>query len=514
MSIKISIGWAFVSLLLLFSCGKIKKIPDDTVVVLVEAEIGEIDPRFAVSAYGVKISRLIFSSLISFDSKNSSPVNDIAERVERTDGRTWAIYLKKNYRFADGVEITSETIEKTINLYRKKTGKISPYGQKWDDVARIKKIGKYVLEIILKKPRPSFVTDLDLPVLPVHDINKGLGKTSMYGSGPFYLESKKTNQVVLIRNPYYYNGVPRVKKIIIKSILEENVRALMMISGYADISQNNISPLIIKGLKEKSVNITYSPGITMTYIGYQLSNKYLSNSRVRKALSMAIDRKGLIKNRFNEHAKIADSVMPPHNSVHCSGNIIDYDPEKAAQILDSEGFKKNSGGWRFEIEYKTSSNPFRLAIAKVIARQWAKIGVKVRLRSLEWGVFYHDVRARQFDVITLQLPEIISPFIMKEFFHSKNIPENASSPGYNRWGFSNSEFDQISESAFNSTSEEKRLKFFCSMQNIIRDQLPVFPLWYEDNTAVTSKRIKNYTLYPNARFSSLSRVEFSEKRLK
>ncbi|MBU1219846.1 ABC transporter substrate-binding protein [Myxococcota bacterium] len=496
-------------ILLEISCSLRKGPPKDTAVILVEAEIGEIDPRYAVSAYGVKLSRLIFSSMISYDNEKLDITYELLKSVKSLSDTKWELVLRKGRFFADGSEVTAGDIAGTIELYRSKIGRASPYGHRWKDVEDISVEGKYRVIISLEKVRPTFIQDLDMPILPVKAIKSGnWSENSLFGAGRWKIKSRSRTSIILERNPWYSENAGKIKYLEFRSILEENIRALLMESGYADLSQNNISQLVSSRLK--NVIVSNSPGLTLTYIGFNTDTPYLKDVKVRRALAMAVDRNGLIQSRFRNAAIKASSVLPPSHPYSCETGVEPtFNPQKASQILEEAGYTKDSQGVRFTLEYKTSSNPFRLSIVRAIAMQWAAIGVHTRIRSLEWGVFYADVRARRFEVLSLQLPEIMSPDILGEFFHSSKIPSQDNPGGFNRWGLRSTEFDKNYNLSSMTMDSVLRKNYFCKMQKIIQEQLPVFPIWFEHNSAVKSKRLRKYRMIPNARFTGLNQLDFN-----
>ncbi|MFB6350427.1 MAG: ABC transporter substrate-binding protein, partial [Bradymonadaceae bacterium] len=111
-----------------------------------------------------------------------------------------------------------------------------------------------------------------------------------------------------------------------------------------------------------------------------------------------------------------------------------YEPERAKKLLDEAGYPNPDGGDtpRFRLEFKVSAQKFRKSIAQLIGRHLGRVGIDVRVRSYEWGTFFHDVKSGNFELTSLQWVSV-RPSMYRWIFHSKNIPSpEKRSAGGNR----------------------------------------------------------------------------------
>ncbi len=486
----------FVLLFLVGAC-RSHSLPADTVVILMEAPIGDIHPASAVTAHGLKISRLLHEPLVSLDSMDGTVRLELLEHLEQVDSLTAILHLKQEVRFSDGTLLTSRDV--AFTLQNLKSGG-SPFAGKWQDLVKVEPLDSHRVLLQFSRPRPTLLTDLDIGIMKAGHTGK-----IPVGAGSHVLAHRSTDRLELHRNPYYFKGLPPVSRLVFQTVEEENIRALLMSSGHADVAQNNISPILLPALRH--IPFQHGPSWTLTYVGFNAQVPQLADPRVRKALALALDRDRLIRARFHGYARLARSVLPPGHVAHAPGPELPHDPAGAARLLDEAGYPVDPDtGIRFTLEYKTSSNPFRVALAKVIAGYWGKIGVQVRVRSLEWGVFFSDIKKRNFQVMSLQLPEIAVPDILWDFFHSSNIPSAQRPDGVNRWGYANPEVDRWLDETKQIEDLEMRLERFRHVQEKLMQDLPILPLWFEDNLVFLSRRVREYDLLPNARWTSLSRV--------
>jgi len=183
-----------------------------------------------------------------------------------------------------------------------------------------------------------------------------------------------------------------------------------------------------------------------------------------------------------------------------------YDPARARQLLDEAGVRDPDGPGplpRLRLTYKTSSDQFRVALARVIAAQLGAIGIAVDVRAFEFATFFADVKKGSYQIATMQSSDIGEPDTHYTFFHSSRIPSKANPDGGNRWRYVNPRIDQLTEAGRREIDPQKRLAIYSEVQKIIARDLPIVPLWHEDNIVVANRDVTGYRIAPNARLSGL-----------
>ena len=501
-------------LLLVVSCGLKfdRRCDKDYIKVLIEQEVKRIDPRLVITSYEFKISNLVFKGLTRIDPKELLPVEDLAERIEALSPLIYRVCLKRGVKWHDGAEITSRDIKFTFeSLKDQNLG--SPYSRSFSYIKEIEIESRYCVKFILRYRRASFKSDLVFPLVPYHILKKGkffTFKNRVVGSGDFRLLKKERNRIYLKPKEGYRIKIKRryVDTVIFETIRDINSRVMLIKGGGGDISQNNIPPYLWQIFNREDFRIVSSPSVTLTYMGFNLDDRYLKNKKVRYAIAYAIDRESIIKGKFKGKAKVAYSILPSfHWAYNKNIKKFRYDPELAKRLLDQADLPPDSSGVRFTLSYITSTDKFRLSIAKLIAYYLKKVGIKLKIRSYEFGLLISKLNKGEFQLVSLQLPQIIEPNIFKRFFHSSSIPRAPYwIEGANRWRFRNRSVDTLLELGEKETDIEKRKEIYGKIQEIILKELPIFPLWYEDNFAIVSSCI-NYRIDPLAQFN-LSQLLF------
>jgi len=156
-----------------------------------------------------------------------------------------------------------------------------------------------------------------------------------------------------------------------------------------------------------------------------------------------------------------------------------------------------------KIIYKTSSNPFRIRLATVIQQQLAKVGIDVELRTYDWGTFYGDIKAGNFQMYSLAWVGINLPDIFRNVFHSASVPP----AGANRGRYVNREVDELLTRAQTEQDSETQAALYRRIQEILFAQLPYVPLWYEDHVFIARNSMKGYVIHADGNYDGLEFVE-------
>lgn len=399
----------------------------DELVLLVEAQVDGLDPRYTVSGYGVKISRLLAAGLTSLDSTDLRPKMELAREITQPDPVTYVVSLRPDARFCDGSHVTAMDVKATLSSMLDPKSQ-SPYRWVWTRIRKMEVLDRHRLLFRLERPHAPFLTDLDTGILPARLVSshpERLGDPAIVGAGPFRLVHRSTTRIELAPNPYYFGGKPRFQRVIIKTVEDDNARLIMLAGGSADLTQNTVQPLLLPALmrKRSKLRIQTGPSVTHTYIGLNLTHSALADRRVRRALAMALDKKTLVRTKLRNAARISTGILPSfHWAYNSKARAWPYDPKMARLLLDQAGYPMKNGQ-RLRLVYKTSSNRFRVALAHVLAKMWADIGVSVEVRPYEWGVFFADIKKRSFELFSMQMTELASPDYYHHFFHSTSVPD-------------------------------------------------------------------------------------------
>ncbi|MDX1529624.1 MAG: ABC transporter substrate-binding protein, partial [Gammaproteobacteria bacterium] len=256
--------------------------------------------------------------------------------------------------------------------------------------------------------------------------------------------------------------------------------------------------------KRDEVKVTRAKGTTFAYLGFNMDDPIVADVDVRRAIAHAIHREAIIRYVLGGSARPASAILTPdHWAGHPGLPLIEHDPERAKLLLRMAGYDENK---RPKIIYKTSSDPFRVRLATIIQDQLADVGIDVELRTYDWGTFYGDIKAGNFQMYSLAWVGIKMPDIFRYVFHSKSLPP----AGANRGRFVDAAADRLIEQAEGERLLESQAGYYRELQALVLRELPYVPLWYEDQVLATRRGISGYEVEPDGNYDGLIRAQVSK----
>lgn len=480
---------------------------DDGFVVVMDAKPDNLDPRFAISDASLDLLGLLHAGLLSYDTKDGQPELRLAESLEQTSPTTYEVTLRDDIFFHDGEPVTAEDVEYTyMELDSEQVQSPKAKMARRIDSFTVHDERNFTIE--LKKAYAPFKTNLSMGIVPKH-ICEGHAECpgEPVGAGPFTFESREgDHKFVLGANERYFGGTPKIDRLVFKVIEDANTRMLSLLGKRVDLVQNAVQPLMLPVVQDADhLELETGESFKYTYLAFNLDHPVLEHRKVRQALAYAIDRRAIIEHKFKGHATLSTGLLPPSHPMY-EGDVRDYPykPEKARQLLDEAGFPNPEGKEpRFRVDFKVSAQKFRKSIAQLIGHQLSRVGVDVRVRSYEWGTFFHDVKSGNFAMTSLQWVSV-RPSMYRWIFHSENIPsEEKRSAGGNRGAYRNERIDELLDRAEKTTEQSERKRIFSEIQKALARDLPYISLWHEHNMAILKRGVRGYYVTPNARFEGL-----------
>ncbi|MDX1811152.1 MAG: ABC transporter substrate-binding protein [Gammaproteobacteria bacterium] len=467
--------------------------PEDSVRFGLASMPSNLDPRYATDAASSRIDRLLYQRLVDFDDAKRA-IPSIADWKRISEKHFQFVLNNKVKTFTDGTTLTASDVKATYDFILDKKN-ASPHRAALSVVDHIATLDDKTIDFYLNKPDPLFPGYLVVGILPAeklaakHDFSK-----SPLGSGDFMFVSKAEDRIRIQR---------RSDKLYVDFIHVPNptVRVLKLMRGEIDIVQNDLLPELIKYLEsDKDIVVRRKNGSNFAYIGFNMQDPILKHKNIRQAIAYGLDRQEIIKYVFADSARKALSILPPD---HWAGNRhlqgFSFNPEKAKALLAEAGYSPEKP---LELTYKTSSDPFRLRLATIYQHQLQKIGIKLDIRSYDWGTFYGDIKNGHFQLYSLAWIGIKTPDIFKYTSHSDAIPPN----GANRGHYKNPEIDALIDKALVQQDLNKQAEYYAQIQALLLEDLPYIPLWYEDNILLTRKHIKHYQIAADGNYDGLKTV--------
>jgi len=454
-----------------------------------------LDPRFATDATSERINRLLYRRLVEFDDE-SLPVPSLAAWEQLSPTRYVFLLGNEGRTFSDGSRLTSEDVEATYASILDPVN-ASPHRALLSIIRDIRADGPDRVEFRISEPDALFPAYLGIGILPAPLIGRRhVFQREPVGSGPFrFVEWPEPGRLRLERR----RDSVQFELLAVK---DPNVRVMKLLRGEIQMLQNDLAPELLDYLRvRKGIRVREIRGANFSYLGFNLEDPVTGLLPVRRAIAHAIDRKEILHFLFRNAGRSAESMFPPEHWAGAKGLAgHDHDPDRARALLATAGFGPERP---LRLVYKTSSDPFRVRLATVIQAQLARVGIRVEIRSYDWGTFYGDIKAGRFQLYSLAWVGIRTPDIFRYVFHSASVPPD----GANRGRFQSGRADRIVEAARAEQNLERKAELYRELQALLLDELPYVPLWYEDQIYACRGEVTGYRLAPDGNYDGLVDLE-------
>jgi peptide/nickel transport system substrate-binding protein len=478
---------------------------DDTIVMAIETPATTADPRYTISNFDSKLSKLIAPGLTSVDTPTTRPRMELADRIERVDDHTVDVVVKPGARFSDGSAVLADDVVRTYRTTMDPACD-SVYAKGFHDrFTAIEAVAPDRVRFHLVRPLGTFVTDIEYGIVSFHGVAAGeCHVPRLIGAGPYVLRALTSTAVYLDANPNYPDP-PRVAHVEIRFVKDAAARLIMLVGGSLDLLQNAARMDLVDDLaRQPRVRVDAAPSVILTYMLLNTEQPMLRDLRVREAIALAIDRPALIAAELGGRAVLATGLLPPsHWAYEADVARWPHDPARARALLDEAGFRVGLDGTRMHLVYKTSSDAFRITIARLLAAQLREVGIDVEVRPFEFATFFADIKKGNYQLASMQTSDITEPDFYHRYFHSSEIPDAQHPDGGNRWRYRNPELDRLLEAGRAEMDFDQRKPIYAAVQRIVARDLPIVPLWHEHNIVLSNVDVTGYEILPNARLAGL-----------
>lgn len=477
-----------ICLLALFGCARPA---DDSIRFGIASAPLNLDPRFATDATSTRINRLLYAALVDFDDR-ARPIPALAD---------WQPLAPDHYRFTlrptardfhHGRRLIAADVKATYDSVLD-PATASPHRVMLALIDHIETQGTEVIDFYLRRPDPLFPAYLTIGILPAERLAAASQvHRRPVGSGPFqFVDWPEEGRLILQRRD---DG----QRFEFVRVADPAVRTLKLLRGEVDILQNDLSPELQTYLeKQEGIRVQRAHGSNYTYLGLNMEDPALSRLEVRQALAHAIDRQAILEHVFKGAGRRAEALLPPEHWAGVTGlQPYAHDPAEARRLLASAGFDR---AHPLRLVYKTSSDPFRLRLATILQSQLAEAGIEVELRSYDWSTFYGDIKAGNFQLYSLAWVGIKTPDIFRYAYHSASLPP----AGANRGRYRNATLDRLIETGETAHTLAHQAEYYQAIQQWLHDDLPVIPLWFEDQVAATGVAVQGYTPAADGNYDAL-----------
>ena len=493
-----------------------------------------VNPVLAISEVDHDLTSLIYSGLMKAGSGNTL-ITDLADSYDTSaDGLVYTFVLKDNIYFHDGVKVTTDDVEFTINKIQDSTIK-SPKRPGFYDV-KVEKIDQKIIKFILKKPYSPFLENLTIGILPKHlwdNLNSEQFPLSQYnvepiGSGPYKVTKMDTLKKNMLLIPTYYELTSFDKYVVTKPFIDtiivkfyKDEKTLIDAYDKKEIeSVNSISPEKISDIKKQKnseINTSPLPRVFAVFFN-QNQSEALAYKEVRQALNMIVDRDRIVKDILFGYGDPLYGPIP--------ATLIDNDPaeqiknssvETAIGILTKAGWVKSTSTGimskkisktktvKLSVTISTLNSDDLVKTAQLVKSDWEKIGAEVEIKQFDFGDLQQNIiRPRKFEA--LLYGEVIGRDMdFFAFWHSSQRDD----PGLNISMYANTKVDKLLEDARKTLDTSSRIEKYKTFRDEVEKDIPAIFLYSPEFIYITPGKIQGLNLWtvtlPYERFLNINK---------
>jgi peptide/nickel transport system substrate-binding protein len=449
----------------------------------------------------------IVDTLTRLEGTSTKVIPWLAESWSTTDSKTWQFKIRKGVKFHDGTPVNAEAVKWNFDRWRDpnnqwRYGRTFEYYQSEFEgagfgVVDTKVVDEYTFEVTLANPTAVLLYKLPLSSFGIASptaIQKegdkyGTPAGTAVGSGPFmFKEWVPDDHITLVRNPNWWGDGPKLDSLIFRSIPDNSARLAELLAGtihQADLAQTDMPTA------EADPNIkNYTlPVLSTGYIAFQQCMEPFDDVKVRWAVAHAINREALIKNFYTKQDTLAKGFMPP--AVLGSNPklpAIEYNPDKAKQLLTEAGFPDGFSTEFWYIPVIRGYFPDSKAIAEAIAVDLAKVGIKVELKTEDWGAYLEDRNVGKFSMWMLGWGSDNGDpdnYIGWHFSHPVGEPRQEDC-------YANDKLAQLLIDGAKAPEIAKREKIYQEAEQIVHDDMPRIPVSWVAGRAFFRSNVEGY----------------------
>lgn len=482
------------------------------------AEPGDLDPQVVTAYSDQNILNALFEGLTALDERTSQPVPAAAERWETSaDGLTWTFHLRPNLKWSDGSPLTagdfvqswrrlltpSVGAENATYLHAIKNAEAFNKGEIKDPAAiGVAAPNERTVVVTLAKPTPYFAALTAQPsTYPVNlrvlekfgaATTRGTAWTkpgNLVGNGPFALKEWTPNARIVVVQQAHYWGAANVK---LREIVffptenpeadERNFRAGQVHATFT-LPLNKVDAWRAADATPAGA-LRLDPFLQTVFLRFNTTKAPFNDPRVRRALSLAIDRETIARTVLRGSRAAAVRLTPPGIGGHAAQAQVQTDLALAKRLLAEAGFANGAG--LPEIELQCRNDELQPQVAEVLQAAWQRdLGLRVSVARSEQKTWLQNQQTLAY---TVTFGSWIADYPDASNFLGLLVKDG----GYNWTGWSNPDYDRLLAEADRTTNAEQRRALFDRAEALLLETAPVAPVFHGAQTYLLHPAVQGW----------------------
>ena len=460
----------------------------------------DLDPQTVTGLPENAIIMALFEGLVSKHPADLGIQPRVAERwTVSADQRSYTFHIRPDARWSNGEPLTAAdfvwswqralmpalgnpyaymfySIRNAGDFHH---GRVTDFGQ-----VGIHAPDAHTLVVELKEPVPYFLQLLDHhSFYPVHPgtiarfggiAERGTLWTrpgNLVGNGAFVLDQWQLNRILTVkRNRFYWDAKNvRLNGIHFYPIAVASTEERMYRAGQLHVTFRVPTEKIAVYRTRDPVSLRITPYLGTYFYRLNVSVPPLNDARVRRALTLALDRKQIVEHITLGGQIPAASLTPPGTAGYTPDVSVSYDPDQARALLTAAGFPGGRGFPQLELMF--NSDELHRKIATAVQQMWSReLGIQVALTSQDWKVQISRESNLQYQISRASwIGDYVDPTTFLDVFRSDG--------GNNRTGWINTAYDALLEQAAHTPDPAARLDLLRQAETLLMQEAPIVPLY-------------------------------------
>lgn len=434
----------------------------------------------------------------------------LAQGIEQSSPTVWQVTLRDGVRFHDGTPLTAGAVVDAIAAisdeshpgHNKRVAKLL-------DLKGMNAEGDKVVVFETNSPNAAFPWTLSEPGIAI------LGESSdafpINATGPYVFKEAVPSQLYRVEaNPDYRLGSPGLEEVRIVVSGDPATAALAFEAGEVDMVIN-YPEADFERIKSTGALGFSAPTTRLYFYTVNAASGPMANPLIRRAVSMAIDRQGIVDAALSGVGGVPTGAIYPEGKGWAADIRVDYDPVKAEELLAEAGAVKQDGVWRLdgeplEIDIVTYSSRAALPPAAELTQAFlSAIGVAASVKVGEWGASNDAIAAGEADMFLqawVTTPQGDPGGVLETLLKSDG--------GSNSGKYANPELDELLEKGRLTFEQEKRKAIYDEVQKIIASDAAMIPVFHVNQVNVAKPGLTGYAVHPTETYWITHETKFTE----
>lgn len=472
---------------------------EKSIIIGLSSDTTSFDPQQQQETVTNMMTRHVYQPLVLLDAEGVEFLPCLATSWETApDQVTWTFHLRKGVKFSDGSDFTAEDVKFTMERAPK-----TQHRNLVQTIKEIEVIDPHTLKVVTSAPDGVLLNNLVALVILNKDYIPRVGDDEAslkpMGTGPYILDEwVKEDHMSFSVNPNYWGDKPAISKVRFRPITNAATRTAALLSGEIDLAMD-IPVRDVKRVEDnKNLDLEKRSSLRAMYMhidghrsptpAINLPKNPMTDMRVRQAISLAIDRKTIVRVAMNNNGyPTGQMIVPGMRGYLKDMGVPEYNVEKARKLMKEAGYEK---GFTVSLDAPNGRYVNDAQVAQAIASQLSKIGITVDLRLHPKSVFFDFVRPgdKSSLVLTGWAESVDAGRMGNVLFYTRGKTKGKGNS--NRTHYSNDKFDALVDQADATADLAKRTDLLeQAMRVLFVEDMGSIPLYFEQDIFGKKKNV-------------------------